>query len=215
MASGNKGKARSTDTAAEAAGVSPAFFKELQDTFRLYDSEGNGYLSTKKLQLAMRTVGFEASLSDIQEIVEGIPNLSVHKSRGGKAKGGKKSTHIPDTTSGEPVRRSSRKAALARKGQKSKYVDDSEEDTDGDDDQDTYQDKGGDSEDEGDQSDKFTFNDFVTIMTPGNVCIELLFGGVCSQPQYAFSLRSFVCCFLHHNGYLHHIYLFLPFVGTI
>ncbi|KAF9373088.1 hypothetical protein CPB97_000814 [Podila verticillata] len=168
MASGNKGKARSMDTAAEAAGVSPAFYKELQDTFRLYDSEGTGYLSTKKLQLAMRTVGFEASLSDIQEIVQGIPSLSVHKSRGGKAKGNKKSTHTPDTTSGEPVRRSSRKAALARKGQKSKYVDDSEEDTDGDDDQDTYQDKDGDSEGEDDQSDKFTFNDFVTIMTPGN-----------------------------------------------
>ncbi|KAF8931280.1 hypothetical protein CPC16_011003 [Podila verticillata] len=168
MASRNKGKARSMDTAAEAAGVSPAFYKELQDSFRLYDSEGTGYLSIKKLQLAMRTVGFEASLSDIQEIVQGIPSLSVHKSRGGKAKGNKKSTHIADTTSGEPVRRSSRKAALARKGQKSKYVDDSEEDTDEDDDQDTYQDKGGDSEDEDDQSDKFTFNDFVVIMTPGN-----------------------------------------------
>ncbi|KAI9242120.1 MAG: hypothetical protein BYD32DRAFT_269390 [Podila humilis] len=168
MASRNKGKARSMDTAAEAAGVSPAFYKELQDSFRLYDSEGTGYLSIKKLQLAMRTVGFEASLSDIQEIVQGIPSLSVHKSRGGKAKGNKKSTHIADTTSGEPIRRSSRKAALARKGQKSKYVDDSEEDTDEDDDQDTYQDKGGDSEDEDDQSDKFTFNDFVVIMTPGN-----------------------------------------------
>lgn len=198
MASGNKGKTRSMDTAAEAAGVSPAFYKELQDTFRLYDSEGTGYLSTKKLQLAMRTVGFEASLSDIQEIVQGIPSLSVHKPRGGKAKGSNKSTHIPDTTSGEPVRRSSRKAALARKGQKSKYVDDSEEDTDEDDDQDTYQDKGGDTEDEDDQPDKFTFNDFLTIMTPGNVCVDLLLGGVCSQPQLClFLLCSFCTTFIY------------------
>ncbi|KAF9303988.1 hypothetical protein BGZ74_002608 [Mortierella antarctica] len=170
MSSGSKGKgSRSTETAAEAAGVSPAFFKELQDTFRLYDSEGTGYLSTKKLQLAMRTVGFEASLSDIQEIVEGIPNLSVHKSQGGKAKGSKKNTHAPEPSYGESVRRSSRRAAQdSRQGQKSKYVDDSDEDTDGDDDQDTYQDRGGDSEDEDNQSYRFTFNDFVIVMTPGN-----------------------------------------------
>ncbi|KAG0342845.1 hypothetical protein BG000_000608 [Podila horticola] len=165
---------RSTETAAEAARVSPAYYKELQDTFRLYDSEGTGYLSTKKLQLAMRTVGFEASLSDIQEIVEGIPNLSVHKSKGGKGKGGKKNTHSSGT-SGESVRRSSRRAAQdSRKGQKSKYVDDSGEDTDGDDsDQDTYRDKGGDSEEEeDDQPYRFTFNDFVIIMTPGNEQFE-------------------------------------------
>ncbi|KAG0022622.1 hypothetical protein BGZ82_010965 [Podila clonocystis] len=171
MSSGSKGKgSRSTETAAEAAGVSPAFFKELQDTFRLYDSEGTGYLSTKKLQLAMRTVGFDASLSDIQEIVEGIPNLSVHKSQGGKAKGRKKDIHPPEPSSGASTRRSSRRAAQdSRKGQKSKYVDDSDEDTDGDDsDQDTYRDKGGDSEDEDDQPYRFTFNDFVIIMTPGN-----------------------------------------------
>lgn len=176
---------RSTETAAEAARVSPAFYKELQDTFRLYDSEGTGYLSTKKLQLAMRTVGFEASLSDIQEIVEGIPNLSVHKSKRGKGNGGKKNTH-PSGTSGESVRRSSRRAAQdSRKGQKSKYVDDSGEDTDEDDsDQDTYRDKGGDSEEEeDDQPYRFTFNDFVIIMTPGNVSLDLLLGGVCCQIQ--------------------------------
>ncbi|KAF9427107.1 hypothetical protein BGZ94_005465 [Podila epigama] len=194
MATGHKGKSGTLDKAAsEAAGVSPAYYKELQDTFRLYDSEGNGFLTTKKLQLAMRTVGFEASIADIQEIVQSIPTLSIHQkktktSRGAAAKGkgrsstqhGKKNHASPSavvSSAKEGTRKSQRGATReSRVGTKSKYVDDSSdagsEDEDGED-EDTYKDKGAphsDSDDSGfsPETMQFTFHDFVSIMTPGN-----------------------------------------------
>ncbi|KAG0333928.1 eukaryotic translation initiation factor 2C, 2, partial [Podila humilis] len=190
MASRNKGKGtRSTldAAAADSAGISPAFYKELQDTFRIHDSESSGYLGTKKLQLAMRTVGFEASLTDIREIIESMPTLSAHNTTryGSNSKlrklnkddKGKSARSSTKTAAGQTsARRSTRKTALeTRTGQKSKYVDDSNEESSGngdDSDQDKYMESDDESLDNKDLTDtnvlRFTFNDFVTIMTPGN-----------------------------------------------
>ncbi|KAF9181470.1 hypothetical protein BGZ51_005407 [Haplosporangium sp. Z 767] len=184
-----------TTTAATTSGeqsvISPAYQKELQQTFQFYDIDGSGTLSTKRLRLAMRTLGFEASLKDIKEIVTGMPHLGVHKRKSAvrsrrrsqheqskdKRKVKSKSNERGSSSDVSSIRRSSRSAAVAsRTGAKSKYVDssgdeqhgDREYDNDDDDAGDIYKDEQGDTgNEEQDETDwHFTMEDFVAIMTP-------------------------------------------------
>ncbi|KAG0254919.1 hypothetical protein BG011_005435 [Mortierella polycephala] len=129
-----------TTTSVKQSGVSPAYHKELQQTFQFYDTDGSGTLSTKRLRLAMRTLGFEASLKDIKEIVTEMPHLGVHKHKSAtrskrrsqlgqskdKGKGKSKSNETGTSSDVSSIRRSSRSAAVASRTEpKSKYVDSS------------------------------------------------------------------------------------------
>ncbi|KAF9942792.1 hypothetical protein BGZ67_010424 [Mortierella alpina] len=177
------------------SGISAAYRQELLDTFQLYDPDGTGKLSTHNLRLAMRTLGFEASQKDVDEIVLGMPSLSVHKK--GKASTRRERGNAPkvgpDKTRGKTTeaaigtrrrRRSVRSEAAASKKGQPKYVD-SEDDKGGysedDDNEDAYGQSEGDGaendddddddydDDDDDDDDEmlyFTLQDFVTIMTP-------------------------------------------------
>ncbi|KAF9169688.1 hypothetical protein BGX21_010953 [Mortierella sp. AD011] len=154
--------------------VSPAYYQELQDTFQLFDTEHKGVLSIKKLRLAMRTLGFEASIDDIQEIIQEMPELSVHmtkmkKQQGRKAKNkGKESGSSTLDKESTGSRRSSRVAAAAsRTSSKPKYADSDVEVSSGDDDAYEDEETGVDMDDERDDTELyFTMEDFITIMTP-------------------------------------------------
>ncbi|KAG0225032.1 hypothetical protein B0O80DRAFT_439853 [Mortierella sp. GBAus27b] len=157
------------------------YTKELKDTFRLFDTEKTGRLSIKKLQLAMNTLGFEATIDDVQEIVDNTPSLGVHRIKKRKQRSqprssssgkGKAASTKAESQATSTTRRSSRTAAVAsRSGSKPKYVDsdDGEFESVGDDDEDMYKDEPEhDSGREGDDSDEplFTLDDFITMMTP-------------------------------------------------
>ena len=43
---------------------------ELKNTFRLFDKDGNGYISTKEVTTVLVSLGKEFSTSDIQELIE-------------------------------------------------------------------------------------------------------------------------------------------------
>ncbi|KAF9963508.1 hypothetical protein BGZ70_007376 [Mortierella alpina] len=164
-------------------GVSAAYRQELLDTFQLYDPDSTGKLSSHNLRLAMRTLGFEASQKDMDEIVNEMPSLSVHKKKKGSARRvrGTTSKAGADKNKGKTAeaavgarRRSSRSAAsTSRKGQP-KYVDsedDKEGDSEDDDNEDAYGQSEGDGEEEDDDAEEeeelyFTWQDFLTIMTP-------------------------------------------------
>ncbi|KAG0205476.1 Protein argonaute 10 [Mortierella sp. GBA30] len=194
MASRNKntddGSSKSTGSAVEQAGISAAYYQELKDTFHLYDPDNTGMLSTYNLRLAMRTLGFDASMKDVEEIVREMPSLSVHRrtkrrsntKSSARNKGreqvsedmiisnaGKSSAFGAVTGS----RRSSRSAAVASRTGPSKYVDpgDAKDRDSEDDDQDAYrQDEvEGDERENDDEDLYFTLQDFVTIMTPNEI----------------------------------------------
>ncbi|KAI1316172.1 hypothetical protein EDD11_010344 [Mortierella claussenii] len=192
--------ARTTYTSADLSNVSEAYLQELKETFRLYDTEHTGLLSLKKLRLAMRTLGFEASLDDIEEIVQDMPSLSIHNAKkkkkpsagyGGskkrgvaasttKDKGKKKDPGQSGADEASSSRRSSRAAVVTlKKGSRSKYVDESDEDAamSGGDEEDIYEgakqatmDHGTDDGDSRQSAayDDLCFNlqDFITIMVP-------------------------------------------------
>ncbi|KAG0057714.1 hypothetical protein BGZ83_005653 [Gryganskiella cystojenkinii] len=184
----NKGKGRKgarIDAAAERAGVSPAYYEELQDTFKLFDTESIGTLSVKKLRLAMRTLGFEATVSDIDEIVQATAMLSVHQRRkhqkqrkqGGKGQGtGAAEPSRISTTKAQPQRRSTRAAAIAAAlDAQPKYVDSDDNEgeanpsdsDDSDPDDEFYNgERGKPSSNSADDGLYFTFEDFVLIMSP-------------------------------------------------
>ncbi|KAF9358849.1 hypothetical protein BGX26_000775 [Mortierella sp. AD094] len=160
------------------AEVSPAYYQELQETFQLFDTEHKGVLSIKKLRLAMRTLGFEASIDDIQEIIQEMPELSVHMTKkkkqqrdkqGRKAKNkGKEPESSTLDKESTGVRRSSRAAAAAsRTSSKPKYADSDVDVSSGDDDAYEDEEAGADMDDENDDMELyFTMEDFITIMTP-------------------------------------------------
>lgn len=175
-------------------GVTP-YERELKDTFRLYDTEKTGKLSMRKLHLAMRTLGFEASIDDVQEIVDKTPSLGLHQRKNrqhrhqhpyssnsrnnGQATG--KDTNSPPqaTLIASGARRSSRAATVAsRSGSTSKYVDPDDDDFESVDKDDLGQDPGNEDDDEGfqDSYDEplFTLDDFITMMTPNEVCKSAL-----------------------------------------
>ncbi|KAF8976655.1 hypothetical protein BGZ46_008092 [Entomortierella lignicola] len=165
------------------ADASPAYYQELKETFQLFDTEHRGVLSTKMLRLAMRTLGFEASLDDIQEIIQEIPELSVHSTKRKKRQNSKQGMKVLSkgkelespalNHEASAVRRSSRAAAVAsRTTSKPKYVDSDVDESSGDDD-DRYEDKQESSADINDEDGAkeddelyFTLQDFITIMTP-------------------------------------------------
>ncbi|CAO3564267.1 unnamed protein product [Mortierella alpina] len=134
----------------------------------------------------MRTLGFEASQKDMDEIVNEMPSLSVHKKKKGMARRtrGKTSKAGTDKGKGKAVaaevgarRRSSRSAAATSRKGLPKYID-SEDDEAGDSEDDDNEDAYGQSEGDGDEKDDdddgeeeeevlyFTWQDFLTIMTP-------------------------------------------------
>ncbi|KAF9438299.1 hypothetical protein BGZ76_008777 [Entomortierella beljakovae] len=175
------------------AKISPAYLQELQETFNLFDTERKGVLSMEKLRLAMRTLGFEASLEDIEEIIQDMPDLSVNlakrkknRQQGKKGKDKKKSNDSTSKVQDEAAsgtsgtRRSSRNAAItSRTASKSKYVDSdgvgsSEEDDDDDygSERDIYKDNC-DETNNNDTEPYFTLRDFITIMTPDEATTEL------------------------------------------
>ncbi|KAK3807382.1 MAG: hypothetical protein J3Q66DRAFT_357463 [Benniella sp.] len=141
------------------SGKAPSpYEKELEDTFRLFDTDRTGRLSFRKVQLAMRTLGFEATIDDLQEIIENTPSLGIHQRKKkqqqqqqkgrqhssdhhhkGKAK--KSSSQNASTelqgaqTAASVTRQSSRAAVVAsRSGSSSKYVGSDDDDDDDDDD---------------------------------------------------------------------------------
>ncbi|KAG0358542.1 hypothetical protein BC939DRAFT_439052 [Gamsiella multidivaricata] len=183
---GSKGKGTS---GSDSAGVSPAYYQELKETFQLYDTEHRGVLSTKKLRLAMRTLGFEATMDEIEEIVQEMPSLSVHQTKkrpknkqramNGKGtqdraslKSAVKESESSVSASAAGARRSSRTAAVASRSGQKKYAD-SDDESSGDD-EDAYEDEreGAAAEEEEDTDDNydgqlyFTLKDFITIMSP-------------------------------------------------
>ncbi|KAF9950942.1 hypothetical protein BGZ72_007476 [Mortierella alpina] len=153
---------------ANEAGISAAYHQELLDTFQLYDPDSTGKLSTHNLRLAMRTLGFEASQKDMDEIVHGMPSLSVHRKKRKSTKD-KNRAKIAETEIAA-TRRSSRSAAATSKKGQPKYVDSEDDrgDESGDDDiEDAYGLSEGDEGDDDDEDELyFTLQDFVTIMTP-------------------------------------------------
>jgi len=183
-----KGKGRRTALAiaAERAGISPDYYQELQDTFKLYDTDSTGALSVKKLRLAMRTLGFEASTKDIEQIVQATSMLSVHSRRRKQIEQQSKRKSLASgqdqsKAKGRPQRKSTRAAAIvAALDSQSKYVEsDSEleekEGPSGDDsdpNDDFYKDTGDrerrqrGSAPSTDDDLYFTFDDFVLIMAP-------------------------------------------------
>ncbi|KAG0328922.1 hypothetical protein BGZ99_003996 [Dissophora globulifera] len=133
------------------SGVSQAYYKELKETFQLYDTDFDhrGLLSLKRLRLAMRTLGFEATMEDIEEIVQEMPSLSIHKALKRKARkaaaaaaASRKGKGVDRTMTGEikeskdtavSKRRSSRTAAVASRtvaGERSKYAESDDDDDD-------------------------------------------------------------------------------------
>ncbi|KAF9276232.1 hypothetical protein BGZ68_010161 [Mortierella alpina] len=159
------------------AEISAAYHQELLDTFQLYDPDSTGKLSTHNLRLAMRTLGFEASQKDMDEIVHGMPSLSVHKTKRVNKKRERRNTYKAGTskstveaTDVDRRRRRSTRAAAAtsRKGQP-KYVesdDDKGGSSDDDDNEDAYRQSGEDDDDDEEEEAYFTMQDFITIMTP-------------------------------------------------
>ncbi|KAF9565990.1 hypothetical protein EC968_003959 [Mortierella alpina] len=160
-------------------GISAAYRQELLETFQLYDPDSTGKLSTHNLRLAMRTLGFEASLKDMDEIVQGMPSLSVHRSkkasarreRGKSSKAGTAKGREKKAEAAVGARRSSRSAAVASNKGQPKYVyseDDRGGDSEDDDNEDAYGQSEGDEEEDDDEGEElyFTLQDFVTIMTP-------------------------------------------------
>lgn len=161
-----------------AEGVSDAYYKELLATFQLHSAKETETLSLHSLQLAMRTLGFDATLDDIFEIVNDTPSLSIHKGKGKKKNNVKSKRSKGKGIETNQTRKSSR-ASSGRAGQKSKYVDSDQGEASGDDDdndQDAYRDNNDDDEDEyggeDDEDDiRFTLQDFVTLMKPSEVSL--------------------------------------------
>ncbi|KAF9918829.1 hypothetical protein BX616_005207 [Lobosporangium transversale] len=172
-------KATTPAVVSNVSSVSTAYLQELEDTFQLYDPENTGVMSLKSLRLAMRTLGFEASLENVMEIIREIPSLSIHRpkkkkcsivkgmisstnninSNNNKNKGKEKQNDLEPIAEGiSGIRRSSRVTSGALKtGYRSKYVDESDEalvsDDDDNDDDDEYEDiKTLDSDGGGDKS---------------------------------------------------------------
>ncbi|KAG0291562.1 hypothetical protein BGZ96_005062 [Linnemannia gamsii] len=156
-----------------AEGVSDEYHKELLAVFQLHCAKETDTLSLHSLQLAMRTLGFDATLDDIFEIVNDTPSLSLHKGKGKKKNKVKSKRSKGKGIETSQTRKSSR-ASSERAGQKSKYVDSDEGEASGDDDdndQDAYRDNNDDEEneygDEGDEDDLwFTLQDFIALMKP-------------------------------------------------
>ncbi|KAG0202549.1 hypothetical protein BGX33_009663 [Mortierella sp. NVP41] len=169
-------------------GISEAYYQELLETFQLFSNKETDTLSIKNLQLAMRTLGFDASLDDIIDIVKDMPSLSVHKgkkrqakpSRAPKGKGTSRRNNNNNNkaaaAASESTRKSSRTVA-SRAGQKSRYVDsdedeyeDEDQSDDDDNDDDVYrgnEDDGKEDEDDDEEDELiFTLQDFVTLMSP-------------------------------------------------
>lgn len=183
-----KGKGRRTTlaVAAERAGISADYYQELQDTFKLYDTDSTGTLSVRKLRLAMRTLGFEASAKDIDQIIQETSMLSVHSRRRKQAEQQSKRERSlangqdQSKSKGRPQRKSTRATAIAAAlDSQSKYVElDSEgEDKEGlggddsDPNDDFYKDTGARERQHPSVDDDlyFTFDDFVLIMAPNEV----------------------------------------------
>ncbi|KAF9141564.1 hypothetical protein BG015_001235 [Linnemannia schmuckeri] len=166
----SKSRAGTVTNKKTSEGVSDAYYNELVATFQLHSAKETDTLSLHSLQRAMRTLGFDATIDDLLEIVNGTPTLSMHKGKNKKKTRKSKGKGTTATTS--QARTSSRRSLSRRASQKSKYVDSDEGEPSGDDDddQDVYQGEE-DEEDEdeyGVESDEyyFTFQDFVSLMKP-------------------------------------------------
>ncbi|KAF9924652.1 hypothetical protein FBU30_005421 [Linnemannia zychae] len=164
-------------TPVEDHSLSEAYYQELLETFQLFSNKDSDKVSIKGLQRAMRTLGFDATLNDIKEIVKGTPMLSIHKGKkkrqgSNKDKGATAGLQDNGNSNYSPrSTRSSSKTTLSRTGRRSKYVDSDEggpSDGDDDDDDDIYQD-GSYSEGGNDKNNDdlwFTLQDFIILMSP-------------------------------------------------
>ncbi|KAF9920346.1 hypothetical protein BGZ65_011340 [Modicella reniformis] len=184
----------SSEILPEHKSIPSSYEKQLENTFRLYATETKGgKLSIRKLQLAMRTLGFEATIDDVREIVDKTPSLSIHQRKNRQMSSQHKShsnsrnktekTKNKNTNTGPQAttstitgaRRGSRAVIVAsRSGSTPKYF--HPDDDDGielDSDEDMYRDEPehNDSWDEDEDRDsdddpQFTLSDFITLMTP-------------------------------------------------
>lgn len=156
-------KSRTGTTAKKTTeGVPAAYYNELVATFQLHSAKESDTLSLHSLQRAMRTLGFDASIDDLLEIVDNTPTLSLHKGKKNREKA--RRSKGKGTTTG-------RKSSSGRTGQKSKYVDSNEGESGGDDDDEEEE------EDEyGVDGDEyyFTLQDFIALMGPSEVSFPFL-----------------------------------------
>ncbi|KAF9581129.1 hypothetical protein BGW38_001969 [Lunasporangiospora selenospora] len=172
-----------TVTSTTSAHASQTYYQELVDTFRVFDPDENEQLTLKQLRQAMRTLGFEATLKEVREIVLAMPSLSIHQSKPSKkatsaSAGSSKAKKNGHPNEKEPARRRSTRAGATNSRTstgRSKYVDaSSDSDNEGGDDSEMdshYHSKNSDSSarsGSGNSEDDwmFTLADFITIMTP-------------------------------------------------
>ncbi|KAF9129122.1 hypothetical protein BGX30_014064 [Mortierella sp. GBA39] len=150
-----------TTTKKTTEGVPDAYYNDLVATFQLHSAKETDTLSLHSLQRAMRTLGFDASIDDLLEIVANTPTLSMHK--GKKIREKARRSKGKGTTTGTSSQ--ARKSSSGRTGQKSKYVDSDDGESGGDDD---------DEEEEEDEDEYgvdgeeyyFTLQDFISLMGP-------------------------------------------------
>lgn len=52
-----------------ALSISPFFFLEYKDAFYMFDRDNNGYITTSELNSIMRTLGFNPTEEDLQQMI--------------------------------------------------------------------------------------------------------------------------------------------------
>lgn len=164
-------KSRTGTTAKKTTdGVPDAYYNELVATFQLHSAKESDTLSLHSLQRAMRTLGFDASIDDLLEIVDNTPTLSLHKGKKSKKMARRsKGKGTTTETSSQARRRSS-----GRTGQKSKYVDSDEGESGGDNDDEEEEEEEDEYGVDGDEY-YFTLQDFIALMGPSEVSFLLSF----------------------------------------
>ncbi|KAF9538063.1 hypothetical protein EC957_007277 [Mortierella hygrophila] len=147
-----------TATKKTTEGVPDAYYNDLVATFQLHSAKETDTLSLHSLQRAMRTLGFDASIDDLLEIVANTPTLSMHKGKKNREKA--RRSKGKGTTSGTSSQ--ARRSSSGRTGQKSKYVDSDDGESGGDDDDEEDEDEYGVDGEEY----YFTLQDFISLMGP-------------------------------------------------